>query len=179
MNVIEKTLRQGFCCGVLTVSDKGSQGERRDTSGPAIVEMLESTGLAVIATAIVPDREEAIRETLVQWVDRLHLNLIVTTGGTGVAPSDVTPEATRRVLDREVPGIGEAMRGASLSKTPHAMLSRGLAGIRNTCLIINLPGSERAVRENLEVVLAALPHALAKIRGDEADCGGSLSETSS
>ncbi|MCF6290035.1 MAG: MogA/MoaB family molybdenum cofactor biosynthesis protein [Desulfobacterales bacterium] len=154
------------------MSDKGSQGKRRDSSGPAIVEMLEATGLAVIATAIVPDREETIRETLVQWVDHLGLDLVVTTGGTGVAVSDVTPEATRKVLDREVPGISEAMRGASLQKTPHAMLSRGLAGIRKTCLIINLPGSERAARENLAVVLAALPHALAKIRGDEADCGG-------
>ena len=172
MNVTEKTPQQGFSCGVLTVSDKGSQGKRQDTSGPAIVEMLESTGLAVIARAIVPDREAAVRETLLQWVDHLGLDLVVTTGGTGVAPSDLTPEATRRVLDREVPGISEAMRRASLEKTPHAMLSRGLAGIRKNSLMINLPGSERAVRENLAVVLAALPHALAKIRGDAADCGG-------
>lgn len=157
---------------VLTISDKGSRGEREDTSGPQLAEMLSANGFSVTARAMVPDDVECIREVLLSWADREKIDLILTTGGTGVAPRDLTPEATGTILEREIPGIAEAMRAASLSKTQNAILSRGLAGIRKQSLIINLPGSKKAARENLEVVLAALPHAIAKIRGDEDDCGG-------
>lgn len=158
-------------CGILTVSDKGSRGERRDTSGENLKKILAAGGFMVTAYAIVPDRPEAIRETLLDWVDNRALDLIVTTGGTGVAPSDLTPETTKEILDREIPGISEAMRQASLLKTPHAVLSRGVAGIRKQSLIINLPGSEKAAQENIEAVLPALGHAVYKIKGGAADCG--------
>jgi len=156
---------------VLTISDKGSRGEREDTSGPQLADMLSTHGFSVTARAMVPDNTERIREILLSWADREKIDLILTTGGTGVAPRDLTPEATSPLLDREIPGIAEAMRAASLAKTRNAILSRGLAGIRKQSLIINLPGSSKAARENLEVVLAALPHAIAKIKGDEDDCG--------
>ena len=159
-------------CGVLTISDKGSRGERQDTSGENLKKVLAANGFVVAAYALVPDRPEAIRDTLVDWADNRALDLIVTTGGTGVAPSDVTPETTVEILDREIPGISEAMRQASLLKTPHAVLSRGVAGIRKQSLIINLPGSEKAARENIEAVLPALGHAVYKIKGGEGDCGG-------
>jgi molybdenum cofactor synthesis domain-containing protein len=120
---------------------------------------------------IIPDEEGTIEKVLVKWIDELHVDLVVTTGGTGVAPSDVTPEATRRIIDREIPGIAEAMRLASLKKTPNAVLSRGIAGIRKESLVINLPGSKKAAAENIESVLAAIPHALDKIKGNPADCG--------
>jgi len=162
-----------YSCGVLTVSDKGARGERTDTSGPAICDMLATAGFELAVTGMVPDQQEGIAAVLLEWADRRVVDLIVTTGGTGVAPSDVTPEATRPLLDREVPGISEAMRQASLAITARAMLSRGVAGIRGKTLIINLPGSERAARENLATVLAVLPHAIAKIKGDPGDCGRS------
>jgi molybdenum cofactor synthesis domain-containing protein len=157
---------------VLTISDKGSRGEREDTSGPQLAEMLSASGFSVMARAMVPDDVERIREVLLSWTDQEKIALILTTGGTGVAPRDLTPEATGTILEREIPGIAEAMRAASLARTRNAILSRGLAGIRKQSLIINLPGSKKAARENLEVVLAALPHAIAKIRGDEDDCDG-------
>lgn len=160
-----------YTCGVLTVSDKGSRGERQDTSGPRLREILTADGFSVGAYEVVPDQEEAIRAVLLRWVDEEGIDLVVTTGGTGVSPSDVTPEATRPLLDREIPGMGEAMRQASLEKTPNAMLSRGMAGIRKKSLIINLPGSERAARENIKVVLPTLPHALYKIKGGMKECG--------
>jgi len=151
--------------GILTISDRSARGERTDASGPAIAEFLFArlAGEAV-ATAIVPDEVEAIRETLVDWADRLGLDLILTTGGTGFAPRDVTPEATRAVLQREAPGIPEALRAASLKITPHAMLSRAVAGIRGRTLIVNMPGNPKAVRENLEVLIPILPHALAVLQ---------------
>ncbi len=161
----------GYGCGILTVSDKGSRGERQDTSGPALREILAGAGFTVQAYEVVADREEAIAAVLVRWVDELGIDLVVTTGGTGVSPTDVTPEATRPLLHRELPGMAEAMRQASLAKTPNAMLSRGLAGIRAESLIINLPGSERAARENIAVVLPALGHALYKLKGGARDCG--------
>ncbi|MGX9728599.1 MAG: MogA/MoaB family molybdenum cofactor biosynthesis protein [Candidatus Electronema sp. VV] len=162
-----------FTCGVLTLSDKGSRGERQDTAGPLLRELLAAQGFIVAASAIIPDQEELIVTTLTEWADQRRLDLIVTTGGTGVSPSDRTPEATRRVIEREVPGLGEAMRQASLAKTVQAVWSRGIAGVRGQCLIINLPGSERAAKENLEAVLPALAHGLRKIKGDSADCGQS------
>lgn len=160
-----------YSCAVLTVSDKGFCGERKDTSGEALKEILGAEGYELAAYAIVPDREEAIKEALTQWVDERHIDLIVTTGGTGVSPNDVTPEATGEVITREVPGISEAMRQTSFQKTPHAVLSRGIAGIRGKSLIINLPGSRKAAVENIEVVLAALSHAIYKIKGGTEDCG--------
>lgn len=162
-------MSEGFRIGILTLSDKGSRGERVDESGPVLREVV--TGLGVVThSRIIPDDEEQIVRTLVEWCDVEHLDLILTTGGTGLTPRDVTPEATRRVLEREIPGMAEAMRAASLLKTPHAMLSRAMVGIRRSTLIINLPGSPRGARENLEVLLPALPHALAKLQGDPVDC---------
>lgn len=160
-----------YRAGVLTLSDKGSRGEREDTSGRLLQEMLQGAGFTVAAYEVIPDQEELIVTTLEQWSDALHLDLIVTTGGTGVAPTDRTPEATRRVIATEVPGLAEAMRQASLKKTVQAVWSRGIAGIRGTCLIVNLPGSRKAARENLEAVLPALAHGIDKLQGGQADCG--------
>jgi len=159
-------------CGILTLSDKGSRGERQDSSGPLLRELLTAQGFAVTAYEILPDQEKLIAAKLAAWADELRLALIVTTGGTGVSPSDRTPEATRRVIEREIPGLGEAMRAASLKKTPQAVWSRGIAGLRGQTLIINLPGSAKAAKENLEAVLPALAHGIEKIQGSTADCGG-------
>jgi molybdopterin adenylyltransferase len=157
--------------GVITVSDKGSRGEREDKSGVEIVKALESQGIQVSHTRIIPDEEDLIRLALIEYADTKQLDLILTTGGTGVSPRDVTPDATLQVIDKEVPGMAEAMRRESAVKTPHAMISRAVAGIRGRSLIINFPGSPRGVRENLAVVLPALRHAVEKIKGDDSDCG--------
>jgi molybdenum cofactor synthesis domain-containing protein len=156
---------------IITLSDKGSRGERVDESGLVIREMLFSTGASVDHYEVLPDDAVQIISALTRLADSGTIDLIITTGGTGVAPRDVTPEATRAVIDRELPGMAEAMRAASLTKTPHAMISRAIAGIRKQTLIVNLPGSPRAVRENLAVILPALPHAVDKIKGDPSDCG--------
>jgi molybdopterin adenylyltransferase len=160
-----------FRVGILTVSDKGAAGARQDTAGPALKELLDPECFAVTSYQIVPDEYEQIVAALVLWSDRDKLDLILTAGGTGPAPRDMTPEATLAVAGRLMPGIPEAMRAAGLAKTPHAMLSRGVAVIRGTTLIINLPGSLRGATENLEAVLPALPHALEKLKGSPADCG--------
>ncbi len=147
--------------GILTISDSAASGTREDLSGPAIRTLVAQLPDTVVSTsAIVPDEREQIAATLRTWSDEHHLHLILTTGGTGLAPRDVTPEATRAVIEREAPGIAEGMRMASLRHTPMAMLSRGIAGVRGRTLIINLPGSPKAVRECLEVVLPVLSHAL-------------------
>ena len=159
-----------YTFAVLTLSDKGSRGEREDTSGPYLVEKLQQEGYILKSYAVIPDRITVIVEALIDLVDNQGITLIVTTGGTGVAPTDVTPEAMLQVIDKEVPGMAEAMRAASLGKTLNAVLSRGKVGIRRQSLIINLPGSLKAARENLEVIIAVLPHALEKICGDTADC---------
>jgi len=156
--------------GVLTVSDKGSQGQRKDESGEIIVGILEEQDFKVLKKEIVPDERQQIAEKLLRWVDRDKLSLIVTTGGTGLSPTDLTPQATADVIDYEVPGMAEAMRTASLKKTPHAMISRAKVGVRGGCLIINLPGSPGGVKDNLSVLLPALEHALLKLSGDSSDC---------
>jgi molybdenum cofactor synthesis domain-containing protein len=159
-------------CGVLTLSDKGFHGQREDGSGPLLQEILAGQGFTITAYTILPDQEELIVATLTDWADSKQLDLIVTTGGTGVSPSDRTPEATRRVIEREVPGLAEAMRQASLAKTIQAVWSRGIAGMRGQTLIINLPGSAKAAQENLEAILPALEHGIGKMKGDMTDCGG-------
>ena len=159
-----------FTFAVLTLSDKGSRGEREDTSGPYLVERLQQEGYVLKFYKVIPDQLEGIVETVKDLVDNQGITLIVTTGGTGGAPTDVTPEAMLLVLEKEIPGMAETMRAASLAKTPNAMLSRGKAGIRRQSLIINLPGSLKAARENLEVIIPVLLHALEKICGSTTDC---------
>ena len=159
-----------FKAAVLTVSDRSFRGERPDAGGPLVAELLKSAGYAVSLTAIVPDEQAQIEETLRQIADRGDMQRLVTTGGTGFSPRDVTPEATLAVCDRLTPGIPEAMRYASLQITPRAMLSRAQAGIRKGTLIINLPGSPKAAKENLEAVLPALSHGLEMLSGKPADC---------
>jgi len=147
--------------GVLTISDRVARGEYEDLSGPAIQKFItESLAAEVICAGVVPDERAAIRERLVKWADSLGLDLVLTTGGTGFAPRDVTPEATQDVIERDAPGFAEAMRAASLQVTPHAMLSRARAGLRGRTLIINLPGSPKGAIENLTVVLPAVPHGI-------------------
>lgn len=147
--------------GILTISDSGAKGEREDTSGENIRALVTQIPLAVVsAGAIIPDERARIEAILREWSDEKQLNLILTTGGTGLAPRDVTPEATRAVIEREAPGIAEAMRVMSVQKTPFGMLSRGVVGTRGRTLIINLPGSPRAVKECLEYILPVLPHAV-------------------
>ena len=151
--------------GILTVSDKGSRGQREDLSGQVIREVLEQAGISVTGYRVIPDEKEDIRAVLREWADSGTMDVIMTTGGTGLALRDVTPEATLDVIDREVPGFAEAMRAKSLEKTPMAVLSRAVAGLRKDCLIINMPGSPKAVRECLEVVMPAVPHAVEIIKG--------------
>jgi molybdopterin adenylyltransferase len=155
---------------IITVSDKGAKGEREDRSGQVLLERLLKEDYQVIFQAVVPDERDLISNELVKCVEEKKVALIVTTGGTGVTSRDVTPEATLAVVERTVPGMAEAMRAASLLKTPHAMISRAIVGIRGTTLIVNLPGSPKGALENLEVLLPALPHALNKIQGDPSDC---------
>ncbi|MCX5903105.1 MAG: MogA/MoaB family molybdenum cofactor biosynthesis protein [Proteobacteria bacterium] len=156
--------------GILTISDKGARQERINTSGPAVAAVLAEIGATIEKYEIIPDEKEVIAHKLVEYADDLRLDLVVTTGGTGVAPRDVTPDATRMVIEKEVPGMAEAMRMESLKKTPHAVISRAIAGIRGGTLIINLPGSPRGATENLRTILSAIPHAIAKIQGDPAEC---------
>ena len=154
-----------FTVGILTVSDRSSRGERRDRSGEAVRELLSKIDANIADYDIVPDEKELIAQKLARWADENSTDVIITTGGTGLSPRDVTPEATLSVIDRVAPGFTEAMRSESLKTTPHAMLSRAVAGIRGKCLIINLPGSPKAVRECLEVILPALPHAVETLKG--------------
>jgi molybdenum cofactor synthesis domain-containing protein len=166
-------VKKVFTAGILTISDRGSRGERQDKSGQAIREILSSIDARIADYDIVPDEKELIVEKLVKWADEDNLDVVVTTGGTGLTPRDVTPEATLAVVDRIVPGFAEAMRAESLKKTPHAMLSRAVVGTRGKCLIVNLPGSPKAVRECLQVILPALPHAVETLKGEAGECGTS------
>lgn len=161
-----------FKVGIVTASDKGSKGERADKSADVIKEIMASLNFDVVAYKIIPDDLEAIQEELIDLSDHQKVDLILTTGGTGFSPRDNTPEATLAVIDRQVPGIPEVMRLESLKKTPKAMLSRAVAGIRRNTLIINMPGSPRAVRECLEVIIPALPHGLEILTGRGGECGG-------
>jgi len=159
----------GFRVGILTVSDKGARGQRDDTSGGAIRELLAGLEAQVECYEVVPDELDVIAGRLRAWADEKRLDLIFTSGGTGLSPRDVTPEATLAVVDRLVPGIADAMRQEGLKQTPMAMLSRAVAGLRGRTLIVNLPGSERAVRHNLAPFLPVLAHALETLRGEAGD----------
>jgi molybdopterin adenylyltransferase len=152
--------------GILTLSDRSASGERADASGPALAELIRAQGWSVTKQAILPDDESAIRTTLIEWTDSGQFDVILTTGGTGFAPRDVTPEATRAVIQRDAPGLAETMRAESLKKTPHAMLSRAMAGIRGRSLIVNLPGSPKGALENLQTILPVLPHAIQLLLDD-------------
>ena len=160
----------GYKAAVVVISTKGSRGQREDLVGPALTGRLEKAGYAVEPTVIITDDRAVIAETLVRLIDDHGWDLILTSGGTGLSPTDVTPEATEEVLDRQIPGLAEAMRAAGRAITPHADLSRAVCGQRRQSLIINLPGSPKGALENLEVVLPALGHALDKIKGDDRDC---------
>jgi len=164
-------LRKMFTAGILTISDKGWSGERQDKSGDAIRKVLSEIDVHIVNYDIVPDEKNLIAEKLTQWADKDGIDVIVTTGGTGLNPRDVTPEATLSVVDRVVPGFAEAMRAESLKKTPMAMLSRAVVGTRGNCLIINLPGSPKAVRECLETILPVLSHAVETLKGRVGECG--------
>jgi len=157
-------LLQTIRVGVLTLSDSASQDQRDDVSGNLILDFVRTINASVVHRQILPDDYEQIKKTLTLWVDRDDLDLIITTGGTGLAARDVTPQATRSLLDYEIPGMGEAMRGLGMKKTPFAMLSRSLAGVRKKSLIINLPGSPKGVRESLQAVWAVIPHAVDILR---------------
>ena len=159
-----------YTVAVITCSDKGFKGERVDTAGPAIGEILKADGWEVVHTAIVPDDKKTIEETLIHCADELGVCLTVTTGGTGFSKRDITPEATKAVIERETPGIPEAMRAESMRITPRGCLSREAAGIRGETLIINCPGSEKAARECVNAVLPALKHAVEMLRGWSAEC---------
>lgn len=156
--------------GIVTVSDKGSRGERRDASGEVIREIFEHSNFKVVDYQVVPDEIEHISKKLIQWVDGDTVDLILTTGGTGLSPRDVTPEATLSVIDKVAPGFTEAMRAESLKITPRAMLTRAVAGVRKGCLIINLPGSPKAVRECIAVIQPALTHAVDTLKGQVSEC---------
>ena len=160
--------------GILTVSDRSFRGEREDLGGPEVDRWIADRGVDVTRRAIVPDEVDAIAAKLREWTDDGVLDLVLTTGGTGVSPRDVTPEATLQVANRLVPGFGERMRAESSRKTPMAILSRAVAAVRKETLIINLPGSPKGAVENLAAVWEAVPHAVSKIRGDASDCAPPL-----
>lgn len=157
--------------GILTISDKGSRGEREDLSGKVIEEVVKKINGEVKYYQIIPDEKDIIQEELIKAVDKLHLDLILTTGGTGLAKRDITPDATLEVIEKKVPGINEVIRSESFKKTNRAILSRGVAGIRKESLIINLPGSPKGVRESLEIILEALPHGIEILKGQATECG--------
>ncbi len=159
----------GIRAGVVTVSDKGYAGEREDVSGPLLVRLLEKAGVEVAAREIVPDEPERIQEVLIRLADEMGLDVVLTTGGTGFTPRDRTPEATRAVVDREAPGLAELLRFEGYRRTPMAVLSRGIAGLRGRTLIVNLPGNPKAVREGMEVLAPILPHAVQMARGEDTE----------
>jgi len=152
--------------GILTLSDRSARNERADASGPAVADLILAQNWEVAKQAVLPDDESAIRAVLIEWADSGDIDVILTTGGTGFASRDVTPEATLAIIQRGAPGLAESMRSESLKKTPHAMLSRAVAGIRGRTLIVNLPGSPKGAVENLQMILSVLPHAVQLLRDD-------------
>jgi len=157
-------------CAIITLSDKGSKGEREDRSGTLLKELVENYIGIIEFYEIIPDEKELIIQQLLRFCEKDKVDLILTTGGTGVSPRDVTPDATKVVIEKEIPGFGELMRTESLKKTPHAILSRATAGVRGETLIINLPGSPKAVKECFEAIKGAIPHAIEKIKGSDTEC---------
>ncbi len=157
--------------GILVISDKASRKERKDESGPIMKELVKKLPAEVSEYKIIPDEKDQIKENLINWVDKLRLDLILTSGGTGIGPRDVTPEATKEVIEKDLPGFVEAMRIKGLEKTPFSMLSRALVGVRKKSLIVNLPGSPKAVKENLEVILPAVQHGIEILKGEINECG--------
>ena len=170
MKLIPRTEPLPWQAAVITLSDKGARGEREDKSGPAIVQRLEAEGYEVVEQILLADDAAALKTTLTRLADQRQLDLILTTGGTGFAPRDITPEATYAVADRNAPGIAEAMRYHSLSITPRGMLSRGVSVLRGKTLIVNLPGSPKAVKENLEYILPSLAHGIRLAAGLDGEC---------
>ncbi|TCS75980.1 molybdenum cofactor synthesis domain-containing protein [Muricomes intestini] len=164
-------MKKRWKTAIITLSDKGYAGEREDKSGPLILEMIEEAGYEAAEVVLLPDEQQMIEEKLIELCDKKHMDLILTTGGTGFSPRDCTPEATLAVATRNAPGIAEAMRYASLQITPRAMLSRAASVIRNQTLIVNLPGSPKAVKENLECIIQSLPHGLEIMKGMTGECG--------
>ncbi len=156
---------------IITVSDKGAQGQREDLSGKTIARMLKQIEANIVWYIIIPDELNLIKTTLIEAIEKHNADLVLTTGGTGLAKRDVTPEATRAVIEKVVPGISEIMRMENFKKTPHALLSRAIAGIRDRSLIINLPGSPKGVRESLNLIITALPHAIDLLKGEASECG--------
>jgi len=154
--------------GILTVSDRSSRGERSDESGPALIELVAEKGWQVVRDDVVPDEIETIKNLLSSWADSGEVDVLLTTGGTGFAPRDVTPEATNAIIERLTPGLDEVMRSTSLKKTPYAMLSRGISGIRKRTLIVNLPGSPKGACENLQIIFPVLEHAVKLLRNEDA-----------
>ncbi len=167
----QQSANRTYRFAVITMSDKGSRGEREDTSGKSLIQLFVDRGYELCHYSVIPDQVPFIVETALEAIENDKADLVITTGGTGVSPSDVTPEAMDQVIEREVPGISEAMRAASIAVTPYAVVSRGRSGIRGESLIINLPGSKKAALENIAVILPALNHALEKIKGSTSDCG--------
>lgn len=156
--------------GILTMSDKGARGEREDLSGEEIKRLVADIPAVVKTYEVIPDEKYLIKDKLIEYADESGVDVIITTGGTGVSPRDVTPDATLEVIDKEIPGMAEVMRFESLKKTPRAMISRAVVGLRGRTLIINLPGSPKGVRENLSAILPAISHAVEKIKGDPTEC---------
>jgi len=164
---------QGITVGIITASDKGAKGEREDQSGQEIKNLVQNIQGTVIDYRVLPDDKETLAQAMIEMIDELGVGLLLTTGGTGFSPRDVTPEATLSVIERAVPGLPEAMRRESFLISPRAMLSRAVAGIRGKCLIVNLPGSPEAVQECLQIILPMIPHALNILRGTDGECGAS------
>ena len=156
--------------GILVISDKALRGERKDESGPIMKKIIKKLPAEVSEYKIISDEKDQIKENLINWVDKLRLDLILTSGGTGIGARDVTPEATKEVIEKELPGFEEAMRIKGLEKTPFSMLSRAIVGTRKKSLIINLPGSPKAVKENLDVILPALKHGIEILKGETSEC---------
>ena len=167
---IEPDPARPFTAAWITLSDKGAQGQRKDESGPLIGSILTENGYDVVETILIPDDEDILKKELIRLADQRQVNLVMTTGGTGFSPRDITPEATEAVCERMTPGISEAIRAYSMTKTPRAMLSRAVSGIRGTTLIINLPGSPKAVRESMEFIMSSLKHGLEILNGRTSDC---------